>query len=71
MITPAPPTPDGNLQGTLEELLESGSTSNAALNRLLDDYTTYHATLVVVGGCFLLALVLFTGFCCCRASRSM
>jgi hypothetical protein len=63
MITPAPLTPDGNLKGTLEELLESGSTSNAALNRLLDDYTTYHATLVVVGGCFLLALLLFTGFC--------
>lgn len=61
--TPAPPAPSGSLQDTLAELLGSGSTSNPALNRLLDDYATYHATLVVVAGCFLLALLLFTGWC--------
>ncbi len=70
MTTPAPPTPDGNLQGTLEDLLGSGSTSNPALDRLVDDYATYHATLVVVGGCFLLALLLFTGFCWKQYRRS-
>ncbi len=63
-------TAAGNLQDTLEELLRSGSTSNPALNRLLDDYTTYHATLVAVGGCFLLALLLFTGFCWRQYRRS-
>lgn len=70
MTTPPLPTPDGSLQDALDELLRSGSTSNPALNRLLDDYATYHATLVVVGGCFLVALLLFTGFCWRQFRRS-
>ncbi len=70
MTTPAPPTPDGDLPSILKDLLGSGSTSNAALDRMIDDYATYHATLVVVGGCFLLALLLFAGFCWKRHRRS-
>ena len=38
---------------------------------MLDDYAAYHATLVVVGGCFLLALLLFTGFCWKQYRRSL
>jgi hypothetical protein len=67
---PVPPTPDGDLQATLTELLGSGSTTNPALDRLLDDYATYHATLVIVGGCFLVALLLFTAFCWRQYRRS-
>jgi hypothetical protein len=52
----------GTLQDTLAELLRSGSTSNPALNTLLSDYATYHAALVAVGGCFLLASMLLTTF---------
>jgi hypothetical protein len=42
------------LQDTLNELLRSGSTANPALNRLLDDYTTYHLVLVAIGVLFLI-----------------
>jgi len=55
------------LRETLDELLRSGTTSNPALNSLLDDYTTYHLVLVGVGSLFLLGFVLlsirsWTGF---------
>ena len=42
------------LQDTLDELLRSGSTTNPALNRLLDDYMRYHLALVAVGSLFML-----------------
>ncbi len=45
---------------TLDELLQSGTDSNPALNRLLSDYSTYHVVLAVVGGCFLVALVVLS-----------
>ena len=49
---------DADLPGTLRELLRSGTTSNPALNTLLDDYTKYHVALIAVGGIFLVGLVL-------------
>ncbi len=49
-----------NLHDTLDELVRSKSDSNAAFNRLLDDYTTYHVVFVVVGGFFLIAIALFS-----------
>jgi hypothetical protein len=50
------------LHDTLAELLRSGSTSNPALNRLLDDYTNYHLALVVVGGLFLVGCIGLSAF---------
>ncbi len=69
-IAPAPPAPDGSLQETLTQLLGSDSTSNPALDRLLDDYAAAHATLAVMGGCFLLGLLLLTAFCWRQRRRS-
>ena len=46
-----------HLQSTLNTLMQSGSSSNPALNKLLDDYTNYHRVVVVVGGLFLMASV--------------
>ncbi len=46
-----------SLHDTLTELLRSGSDSNPALNRLLSDYTAYHVLLVLVGGLFVVALL--------------
>jgi hypothetical protein len=43
-------------------LVRSGTESNTALNVLIDDYTKYHVVLVVVGGLFLLGLVLLSIF---------
>jgi cytochrome bd-type quinol oxidase subunit 2 len=47
----------GSLQTTLNNLLQSGTRSNPALNNLLSDYTKYHVVLLVVGGLFTLILV--------------
>jgi cytochrome bd-type quinol oxidase subunit 2 len=47
----------GSLQTTLNNLLQSGTRSNPALNTLLSDYTKYHLVLLVVGGLFTLILV--------------
>ncbi|MCX6522083.1 MAG: hypothetical protein NTZ21_15600 [Actinobacteria bacterium] len=69
-IPPIPPAPDGSLQETLTQLLGSDSTSNPALDRLLDDYAASHATLAVVGGGFLLVLLLLTAFCWRQRRRS-
>jgi hypothetical protein len=46
-----------NLQATLNKLLQSGSTSNPALNSLISANAEYHFALVMVGGLFLLALL--------------
>jgi hypothetical protein len=59
-----------SLQDTLDELLQSGSTSNPALNRLLSDYSRAHTTVAVVGGCFLLALLLLGRFSWTRFRRA-
>ena len=58
------------LQDTLSELLQSGSTSNPALNRLLDDYATYHVVLVVIGAFFVLAVSALTVFSLQQFRRS-
>lgn len=50
------------LHDTLDALLRSGTTSNPALNKLLDDYTRSKLVLVVVGGLFLLGFVGLTVF---------
>jgi hypothetical protein len=47
-----------NLATTLTKLMESGTTSNPALNRLLDDYRSYHIVVVGIGVVFLLIAVL-------------
>jgi uncharacterized membrane protein len=41
-----------SLQTTLNNLLQSGTRSNPALNSLLDDYIKYHVVLLIVGGFF-------------------
>ena len=49
-----------NLQSTLNNLLQSGSRSNPAMNILINDYITYHVVLVVVGGFFVLIFLLLS-----------
>lgn len=51
-----------SLQETLEGLIDAGADSNPALNVLISDYTKYHVVLVVVGGIFLLGLILLSAF---------
>jgi hypothetical protein len=45
-----------NLQSTLNNMIQSGSWSNPAMNTLINDYTTYHVVLVVTGS-FLVAIL--------------
>ena len=45
------------LQQTVQTLIQSGTTSNPVLNRLISDYSNYHLGLVIVGGLFLFGLV--------------
>ncbi len=47
-----------NLPTTLNKLMDSRTTSNPALNRLLDDYRNYHVVVVGIAGVFLLTAVL-------------
>jgi cytochrome bd-type quinol oxidase subunit 2 len=61
---------DDTLQETLRKLLESGTQTNPALNVLMSDYTKYHLVLVVVGGMFLIALVLLSVFLWRRFRRA-
>ena len=51
-----------NLQTTLTNLVRSDTNSNSALNNLISDYAKYHAVLVVVGGLFLVGLILLSIF---------
>lgn len=44
-----------DLRTTLDALLRSGSTTNPALEALLDDYARYHTVFVVLGGALTLA----------------
>lgn len=53
-------TDTDTLRAMLDDLLRSGTTSNPALNRLLDDYTRFHLVLVAVGGLFMLGFVVLT-----------
>ena len=59
-----------SLQATLNKLIQADSTSNPALNRLIAANTEYHFVLVVVGGLFLLALMLLSGFFWRRFTRT-
>lgn len=45
------------LQQTVQTLIQSGTTSNPVLNKLISDYSNYHLVLVIVGGLFLFGLV--------------
>jgi hypothetical protein len=45
------------LQQTVQTLIQSGTTSNPVLNRLISDYANYHLVIVIVGGLFLLGLM--------------
>ncbi|NJM48482.1 MAG: hypothetical protein HC860_21810 [Alkalinema sp. RU_4_3] len=49
-----------NLQNTIHNLMQSGSLSNPAYNRLLHDYIKYHAVLVAEGGIFALLLMVLS-----------
>jgi hypothetical protein len=51
-----------DVHDTLDRLIESGSVSNPALTRLIDDYAQYHAVLAVVGGGFLFVFILLDVF---------
>jgi hypothetical protein len=51
-----------SLGKSLRELVQSGTESNPALNALMSDYTKYHVVLVIVGGLFLLGLVVLSVF---------
>ena len=61
---------DASLQELLRTLLQSGSESNPALNALISDYSTYHLVLVMVGGLFLVALIILSVFLWRRFSRA-
>lgn len=61
---------DVSLQGLLRSLLESGSESNPALNALISDYARYHLVLVLVGGMFLVALILLSALLWRRFRRA-
>jgi hypothetical protein len=61
---------DDTLQETLRKLVKSGTESNPALNALIGDYTTYHVVLVVVGGLFLLGLIVLATFFWTRFTRA-
>ncbi|MBI1280339.1 MAG: hypothetical protein GC179_19610 [Anaerolineaceae bacterium] len=49
-----------NLQATLNNLINSGSGSNPAMNTLINDYTTYHVVFVVAGGLLVIIFVLLS-----------
>jgi cytochrome bd-type quinol oxidase subunit 2 len=53
------PTND-HLAATLHDLMRSGSATNPALNKLLDDYTKYHVVVAVVGGLFVIGFVVLS-----------
>jgi hypothetical protein len=57
---------DDTLPSLLATLMNSGADDIPALNILVSDYARYHLVLVIVGGLFLVALVLFSVFCWVR-----
>jgi hypothetical protein len=59
-----------DLQGTITELVESGSRSNPALSSLLSDYAKFHLVLAVVGGLFLVGVVVLGILCFGRFKRT-
>lgn len=46
-----------SLQTTLNNLLQSGTQSNPALNSLISDYIRYHVVFLIVGGLFTIILL--------------
>jgi uncharacterized membrane protein len=59
-----------SLQTTLNNLLQSGTRSNPALNSLLDDYIKYHVILLIVGGFFTVILAILSILFWARCKRS-
>jgi uncharacterized membrane protein len=59
-----------SLQTTLNNLLQSGTRSNPALNSLLDDYIKYHVVLLIVGGFFTIILAILSILFWTRCKRS-
>jgi small-conductance mechanosensitive channel len=59
-----------SLQTTLNNLLQSGTRSNPALNSLLDDYIKYHVVLLIVGGFFTVILAVLSILFWARCKRS-
>lgn len=51
---------ENSLQSTLKTLIDSGTTSNPALNQLINDYSKYHKVFIVVGGLFTIVLLLLS-----------
>lgn len=51
-----------DLRSVLDDLFASGTTTNPALNDLVDSYARYHAAFVVVGGLFLLGFAVLAAF---------
>jgi hypothetical protein len=49
-----------NLRATLDQLIQSDSRFNPAVNALINDYITYHVVLVVAGGLAALVLMLLS-----------
>jgi hypothetical protein len=62
---------DDSLQTTLNNLLQSGTRSNPALNNLLSDYTKYHVVLLIVGGLFTLILITLSVLFWARFKRAL
>jgi cytochrome bd-type quinol oxidase subunit 2 len=60
-----------SLQTTLNNLLQSGTRSNPALNSLLDDYIKYHVVLLIVGGFFTVILTVLSILFWIRCKRSL
>ncbi len=58
-----------NLQVTLNNLLQSGSGSNPAMNTLISDYTTYHIVFVAAGGLMVVIFALLSIFFLARWKR--
>ncbi len=59
-----------SLQTTLNNLLQSETRSNPALNSLLNDYTKYHVVLLIVGGLFTIILVILSFLFWARYKRA-
>jgi len=57
------------LPGALQESLQAGAGTNAALGVLLDDFVRYHAVLVGLGGAVAAALLVLGGWCWRRSGR--
>ena len=53
---------NGDLQATLDKLIQSRSRPNPAMNALINDYILFHVVRVVAGGLLVVIFVLLSGF---------